>query len=134
MSEQDDQDNQDERDDETPDSGAGATGLPKNWLVPVVLLLLRDLSSYGYDLMKGLASFGFAMLNPGPLYRMLRQMEKNGLVHSWWDTSGRGPARRVYSITEAGEAYLKRWANSLDQHRKAMDRLFRLYLGRPDDK
>jgi DNA-binding PadR family transcriptional regulator len=61
-------------------------------------------------------------------------MEKDGLVFSRWDTSGQGPARRIYTITEAGRTYLNKWAKSLDQHRRVMDRLFRLYTSRPDDK
>jgi poly-beta-hydroxybutyrate-responsive repressor len=124
----------DSKHDATSDSGAGSAGLPNNWLVPTVLLLLRDWSSYGYDLMKALTGFGFSMMNPGPLYRILRQMEKDGLVASSWDTSGQGPARRIYSITEAGEAYLKLWAGSLGQYRKMMDRFFRLYKRQPEDE
>src|SRR5258706_13350833 len=96
----------------SPGSGSGGGGMPNNWLVPAVLLLLRDVSSYGYDLMKALTRFGFAMMNPGPLYRMLRQMEKDGLVSSSWDTSGQGPARRLNSLTAAGKAYLKLLAGS----------------------
>jgi PadR family transcriptional regulator PadR len=118
----------------SPGSGPGVGGMPNNWLVPAVLLLLRDVSSYGYDLMKALTRFGFAMMNPGPLYRMLRQMEKDGLVSSSWDTSGQGPARRLYSLTEAGEAYLRRWAGSLGKYRRMMDLLFRLYTRQPEDE
>jgi PadR family transcriptional regulator, regulatory protein PadR len=118
----------------TPGSGPGVWGMPHNWLAPAVLLLVRDVSSYGYDLMKALTKFGFALMNPGPLYRMLRQMEKDGLVKSSWDTSGQGPARRVYSITEAGEAYLKLWAGSLGQYRRMMDQFFRLYTRQPEDE
>ncbi len=106
---------------------------PKNWLIPVVLLLLREWSSYGYELMERMASFGFAMMNPGTFYRALRQMEKDGMVNSAWDTSGGGPARRIYSITEAGEAYLKWWADSFGQYQKMMDALFRLHTGRPTE-
>jgi poly-beta-hydroxybutyrate-responsive repressor len=106
---------------------------PKNWLVPVVLLLLREWSAYGYVLMERLAAFGFAMMNPGSFYRVLRQMEKDGMVSSSWDTSGGGPARRMYSITDAGEAYLKVWADSLGQYQKMMETFFRLYTGRPAD-
>lgn len=116
-------------------SATGATaGPPKNWLTPAVLLLLREWNSYGYDLMKGLAGFGFAMMNPGSLYRTLRQMEKDGLLRSTWDTEGQGPARRVYSITDAGEEYLKLWAGSLEQYRAMTDRFFRLYFGQPENK
>lgn len=124
----------DEREETRSAPGAGAAGPPKNWLVPALLLLLREWNSYGYDLMKGLTSFGFAMMNPGSLYRTLRQMEKDGLLRSSWDTAGQGPARRVYSITEAGEEYLKLWADSLEQYRTMTDRFFRLYFGQPENK
>lgn len=110
------------------DHGTAPNGLPRNWLMPVLLLLLREWSSYGYDLIEKAATFGFAALNPGTLYRVLRQMEKEGMVSSAWDTTGQGPARRVYSITEAGEAYLKLWAGSLEQYQRLMESFFRLYM------
>jgi PadR family transcriptional regulator PadR len=103
----------------------------KNWLVPILLLMLREWSSYGYELMEKMATFGFAAMNPGTFYRTLRQMEKDGMVSSSWDTSEGGPARRIYSITEAGEAYLKYWAESLGQYQKLMDTFFQLYTGHP---
>ncbi len=103
---------------------------PRNWLVPVILVTLRELNSYGYDLMERAAAFGFEAMNPGTLYRTLRQMEENGVVKSKWETSRGGPARRVYSITEAGEAYLEFWAEALEQYRRNMDTFFRLYTGR----
>jgi PadR family transcriptional regulator PadR len=107
-----------------------SNALPKNWLIPVLLLFLREWGSYGYDLWKNqLSAFGFATMNPGSLYRVLRQMEKDGMINSNWDTSKGGPARRVYAITDVGEAYLKLWADSLQQYQKIMDAFFRLYTG-----
>lgn len=108
-----------------------ANALPKNWLIPVLLLFLREWGSYGYDLWKNLSAFGFATMNPGSLYRVLRQMEKDGMISSNWDTSKGGPARRIYAITEVGEAYLKLWADSLQQYQKTVDAFFRLYTGQP---
>jgi len=127
-------DDENSLDDDAVGDAARIGGMPKSWLIPAVLMLLRDLSSYGYDLMKALSSFGFAMMNPGPLYRLLRQMERDGLVRSNWDTSGQGPARRIYSITEAGESYLKMWGRSLGYYRKLMDRFLRLYTAQPEEK
>jgi PadR family transcriptional regulator PadR len=106
----------------------------KNWLVPVLLLMLREWSSYGYELMEKMSTFGLTAMNPGTFYRTLRQMEKDGMVSSSWDTSEGGPARRVYSITEAGESYLNYWAESLDQYQRMMNTFFRLYTGRPQSK
>lgn len=103
----------------------------KNWLVPILLLMLRQLSSYGYELMEKMSTFGLAAMNPGTFYRTLRQMEKDGMVSSSWDTSEGGPARRMYSITDAGEAYLNYWAESLDQYQRMMDTFFRIYTGQP---
>jgi PadR family transcriptional regulator, regulatory protein PadR len=117
------------RDEESQNAATDAWS--KNWIVPVLLLMLREWSSYGYELMERMATFGLHAMNPGTFYRTLRQMEKDGMVSSCWDTSEGGPARRMYSITEAGEAYLKYWADSLNQYQKMMDTFFRLYTGRP---
>jgi poly-beta-hydroxybutyrate-responsive repressor len=105
---------------------------PRNWLVPVILLTLRECATYGYELMERTARFGFEAMNPGTLYRTLRNMEKDGLCESEWDTSGGGgPARRMYSITDAGEAYLQFWAEALEQYQRNMDTFFSLYTGKP---
>jgi hypothetical protein len=47
---------------------------PKNWLVPVTLLTLRECTSYGYRLMEQTAAFGFGTMNLGTSYRTLRHM------------------------------------------------------------
>jgi len=106
----------------------------KNWHVPVILSMLRQWNSYGYELMEKMSAFGLSTMNPGTFYRTLRQMEKDGVVSSSWDTSEDGPARRVYSITEAGEAYLKLWTESLDQYQRMMNTFFSLYTGQPSEQ
>ena len=103
----------------------------KNLLAPILLLMLRQWSSYGYALMEKMSTFGLAAMNPGTFYRTLRQMEKDGMVSSSWDTSGGGLARHVYSITDAGEAYLRCRAQSLDQYQRMMETFFRLSTGQP---
>ena len=112
----------------------GVEARPRNWLVPVILLSLREWNSYGYELMERASAFGFEAMNPGTLYRTLRQMEKEGIVESTWETSRGGPARRMYSITDAGRAYLDFWAQSLEQYQRTMDNFFRLYTGKPRQK
>ena len=79
-----------------------AEARPRNWAQPVILVLLREWNSYGYEMMERMAEFGFEAMNPGTLYRTLRHMEKNGAVKSTWDASKGGPPRRMYSITNAG--------------------------------
>jgi poly-beta-hydroxybutyrate-responsive repressor len=102
---------------------------PKNWLVPVTLAMLRQCSSYGYDIMERTVEFGFEAVNPGTVYRTLRKMEKDGLCESEWATnsSSGGPPRRVYSITDAGGAYLDLWVRSMEQYQRTMDDFLEAY-------
>ena len=104
----------------------GIDARPKNWLVPVALAVLREESTYGYELMKRLAGFGFEALNPGTLYRTLKKMEQDGLCQTEWDTSnnGSGPACRVYLVTPAGEAHLASWAAGLKKYQEVLDSFF----------
>ena len=112
----------------------GVEARPRNWLVPVILLSLRQWNSYGYELMERATAFGFEAMNPGTLYRTLRQMEKEGIVESTWETSKGGPARRMYTITDAGRTYLDFWAKSLEQYQRTMETFFTMHTGRPPSK
>ena len=100
---------------------------PCNMLVPVMLMALRQWNSYGYELMAKTANFWEEAINPGTVYRTLRQMENNGDIESTLDTTKNGPARRMYSITEAGEAYLELWMASLEQYQRNTDAFLSLY-------
>ncbi len=100
---------------------------PRNWFTPVALVLLREKSSHGYELMERLEDFGFEQINPGTLYRTLRQMENEGLCKSEWETPEGGPARRTYSVTEAGEEYLDAWAEGCKRYQNVMDYFYRAY-------
>ena len=100
---------------------------PRNWLAPVALVMMREEPSHGYELMDRLDEFGFEQTNSGTLYRTLRQMEKEGLCKSDWETPEGGPARRTYSVTEAGEEYLDAWAEGCKRYHNVMDCFYRAY-------
>ena len=59
----------------------------------------------------------------------LRAMEKDGLIASRWDTASDGPARRVYSLTDAGAEMLRAWAGALDAYQRTIASFFDLYAG-----
>ena len=95
---------------------------PRNWLVPVALVTLREKNSHGYELMERLKRFGFERINPGTLYRTLRKLEEEGLCESRWETSdGGGRACRVYSVTNAGEEHLASWAEACERYQRVLD-------------
>ncbi len=104
----------------------------KTVLIPYMLLMLRDSMLHGYAIWEKLTLMGIPGLNDSDrasIYRVLRQLEREGKVQSEWDTASDGPARRVYRLTDAGESFLKVWAVGLDQYRQSLDFFFKLYTG-----
>lgn len=96
-------------------AGAEHQGVPSGELLRLaMLLLLRDQDSHGYELLKRLAELDLeAPATTGALYRSLRTMADEGLVTPYWSTPDRGPARRVYAITEEGQQHLEQWMPAL---------------------
>ena len=87
--------------------------------------------AHGYvieDYLRALGLFGITM---STLYRTLRQMEKDGFLESTWEPGPTGPARRVYTITDAGHAWLDSSAAMLNAYRETIDRFFGLYGAGP---
>jgi PadR family transcriptional regulator, regulatory protein PadR len=98
-------------------------------LQPAMLALLAREDQHGYLLVQHLAAlpfFGGQKPDATGIYRYLRQMEERGLVTFTWDLSETGPAKRLYHLTEAGQACLVRWVESLTAHREAIDGLLNL--------
>jgi poly-beta-hydroxybutyrate-responsive repressor len=89
-------------------------------LASSLLAFLRNWPAYGYQLVRELAKAGLPAFDSGTVYRTLRQLERSGLVSSFWDTSESGPARRMYSLTKAGEAFLELWLDVLSHYQKIL--------------
>jgi poly-beta-hydroxybutyrate-responsive repressor len=97
---------------------------PRNFLQPCLLLLLRERSDHGYDLVNRLRELQTSDGDAGAVYRALRGLEKQGFVRSTWHTSETGPARRIYQVTPRGVASLERHAEVLEEAHRALH-LFR---------
>jgi len=101
---------------ECPCSGKNISTLVAPW---ILLTLYQHEGSHGYEIQKiilgQLQELGFG-LNMGGLYRHLNILEKRGVLTSTWDTSARGPAKRKYSLTDAGKECLWRWMRTLSIH------------------
>jgi PadR family transcriptional regulator PadR len=83
-----------------------ASGLPRAYLRPCLLLLLAEGPSHGYELLEAVEDLGLRCADAGGLYRALRAMDEAGEVRSWWERSESGPARRTYDITALGRRAL----------------------------
>jgi DNA-binding PadR family transcriptional regulator len=51
------------------------------------------------------------------------------MLSSDWEPGPTGPARRVYSLTDAGRAWLDAWSATLEAYRGMIDNFFSLYSG-----
>ena len=116
----------------------GGQRLPKNFMTPWVLLVLKQWSLHGYLILQQLERMGFSGVDHATLYRELRRLEGQGLVTSEWEAGDSGPARRVYSITDAGEEMLLGWSEVVSGYQRMINGFFDLYaqafgISRPGD-
>jgi len=97
---------------------------------PALLLLLHERPRHGYDLLENIPDVvgDGAEVDLTNLYRLLRGLEREGLVTSTWDVGGRGPARRIYKLTPAGIRLLEAWAAAL----RSTTTVIATFLGRFD--
>jgi len=102
---------------------------PRDFLQAWILLLLRDWQAHGYALQTALAGAGFTGLDHSVLYRELRSLEEKGFLSSFWETGDSGPARRKYSVTEAGEKMLEAWAQDMRNYQQQVGRFLGDYFG-----
>ena len=96
-------------------------------LSSTLLAFLRNWNAYGYQLVQELAKAGLPAFDSATVYRTLRQLERAGLVSSFWDTSNSGPARRMYTLTKAGEGVLSLWVDVLSHYQSVLQRALRAY-------
>lgn len=101
--------------------------LKKGSLGMLLLHLLRERPSYGYELSERLRtrSGGTLSFDEGAIYPLLHEYERRGLVTGFWETSDeqrlaggtagtlggpessrKGPRRRYYRLTDRGAAIL----------------------------
>jgi DNA-binding PadR family transcriptional regulator len=93
------------------------------FIEPVLLLMLKENGpAYGYILSENLERYALtdAQIERAALYRTLRTLEDNGYVKSVWDVDTGGPARRIYSLTQAGREHLREWAQIMNRLGRAM--------------
>ena len=85
--------------------------------IPSILLLLKEEASHGYSLLKKLADAGVvdAKMDPSSIYKVLRKLEQQGLAVSEHDDGDRGPARKIYRLTEEGNETLTYMAAFIDR-------------------
>lgn len=106
----------------------------KGYLESIILSLLTEEDLYGYDIAKKIRSLSQETfeIKEGTMYVILKRLENNGLVESYWDDSLSGGGRRRYHhITEEGTRYLENSRKEWQFFKSIVDSFLE---GRKDDK
>ena len=104
-------------------------GKRERYIQPSLLMGLLLKRSYGYELIQSIQEFGFVegQAPPGMVYRHLRQLEKDGLVTSEWETEGSGPAKRIYELTADGAEVLSLWIEHMEGQAQKLGKFIERY-------
>jgi DNA-binding PadR family transcriptional regulator len=103
-----------------------AGGTLDKLIQPAILAVLADGPVHGYALAERIGALpAFAGDKPdvSGVYRCLKAMQRKGLVHSSWNLSLSGPAKKNYQITAAGRQCLRCWVGTLQQYRQTITAL-----------
>lgn len=101
-----------------------------DWLVPFLLLALRERDWCGYELVQQMSDLDFGPAPPGDVYQALQQMVDEGSVVSEPQGLDGEMSRWRFSITRSGEDHLQFWADSLGRYQEEIDLFFRAYAGK----
>lgn len=76
---------------------------------PLVLGILADGESYGYDIAKKVEQLSAGALSwtDGMLYPLLHRLEQQGLLEARWRVADSGRKRKYYALTDAGQRNLR---------------------------
>jgi len=109
--------------------GWAPLGSRHRWMEPFVMVLLAGGAAHGYAIVGELAQLGITngSVDVGQVYRTLRDLEQAGQVRSSW-TTGTGPARRDYELTEAGHDALDQWAAVMKERSRLVAEFEARYL------
>jgi PadR family transcriptional regulator PadR len=78
----------------------------RHFLESALLLLLAEKPRHGFALTNAVGELGLGEMDRPRIYRALAELELNGLVKVWDETSQTGHTRRVYSVTDCGHQSL----------------------------
>ncbi len=91
------------------------TQLKKGTLEYCILLLIRENPCYGYEIMSRLSKWPLIAVKESTVYPLLRRLQKDGCLDSYWQESAEGiPPRKYYSITQEGRHYLEMMSSEWD--------------------
>jgi len=95
--------------------GRGRNAFGRKWQSAFILLIIAEAPTHGYEIAQKLDDFGCLLKTTGQMggmYRLLSDLEEEGVIMADWETKKPGPAKKIYKVTEKGIERLK----ELDLH------------------
>ncbi|MDR4534685.1 PadR family transcriptional regulator [Glutamicibacter sp. PS] len=90
--------------------------LKRAFLPFAVLKSIQQGHTHGYAILQELEAMEISGIKSGTLYPLLRTLEEDGLVAATWETSDRGPARKIFELTADGKRNfenMRTWIDTL---------------------
>lgn len=106
---------------ETREDVKDRADIPRDWLIPFLLLCLRDGGCYTYRLEEKLGELGVDERRSGEVCQVLWQMEREGMITCNRAGGGFKLPQWWYEVTKAGETCLEFCADSLARYREEVD-------------
>lgn len=113
-----------------PPRDAPAPTVGRELLAAWLLLLLERDASYGYELRRALDEH-YVRADPGALYRVLRELDREGWLQSRWRRPAGGPRRRFYRMTPEGRRKLDELAAVITATRDSHTAFLHAYEHKP---
>lgn len=71
-----------------------------------ILALISKKPTYGYEIVVSLQKWQHLAITEGALYPLLRRLQKERHLESFWQESASGPPRKYYRLTQEGHLLL----------------------------
>lgn len=88
-----------------------------------ILKIISLHTTYGYEILEHLKQLGFQDIAEGTIYPLLLRLEKQESIQAEMRPSPLGPRRKYFTITPAGEVYLRAFEDCWEQMSRAVSTL-----------
>lgn len=75
----------------------------------LLLALIAEEPCYGYEMVQKLSEQGLELVSEGSIYPVLKRLEHDSLIESYFVPSEMGPNRKYYRISPLGKIQLEQW-------------------------
>ena len=103
---------------------AANSQLLKGLMDEVILKIIKNRETYGYEIYEILQELGFTEFAEGSLYPLLLRLEKKNLIKGTKKPSPHGPDRKYYSLTSEGLEEMENFKESWDKINSAILKLW----------